>query len=71
MYACQATLTLAEHGKKRPKVQVPSLKRVGTTGQAVEPRPCHAGRPKRKHFKPIRFLDTIEVSLPLIGQTGA
>jgi len=34
---------------------------VGATGQAVEPRPCHAGRPTRKHSKP---------SSSLIDQTG-
>jgi len=44
---------------------------IAATSQPVEPRPCHAGRPKRKHSKPIRFLDTIEVSSQLIGQTGS
>jgi len=56
--ASQSTDTAAETG-------------VATTGQAVEPCPCHAGCPNHKHSKPIRFLDTIEVISLLIGQTGA
>ena len=43
---------------------------VAATGQAIEPRLCHAGRPKCKHSKPIRYLDNLEACSSLIGQAG-
>ena len=42
---------------------------VVTMDQADKPHPRYAGRPSRSHRKPNRFLDNIEASLSLIGQT--